>query len=282
MLKKIHHVGVVVQSADEALKFYRDALGLAVTDDRVIEDQGVRGVLLGIGGSEIELLEPTRDDTGVAKFLASRGEGMHHICFESDDVDKELDAARAKGLQLIDEKPREGLAGMICFLHPKANHGVLVEFATPIGGGSTHHAAAVPQTGVGATHIDHIVVSSNDSAATAKLFADNFNIEIKRTMSRPGTRAHLEFAKLQEVVLEFAGPGDVQPYDEVKAKLSGFVLAVADIDGAVASLRSRGVDVGEPHAAVQPGAKLAGIKSGTNGVPLALIQYNALPVAENA
>lgn len=137
MLKKIHHVGVVVQSADDALKFYRDALGLAVTEDRVIEDQGVRGILLKIGNSEIELLEPTRDDTGVAKFLASRGEGMHHICFESDDVDAELDAARAKGIQLIDEKPRFGLAGMICFLHPKSNHGVLVEYATPLAG--SHH-----------------------------------------------------------------------------------------------------------------------------------------------
>ena len=135
MLKKIHHVGVVVRSADEALKFYHDALGLDVTADRVIEDQGVRGVLLQIGGSEIELLEPTRDDTGVARFLATRGEGMHHICFESDDVDAELEAARAKGIELIDQKPREGLAGMICFLHPKSNHGVLVEFATPLPGG---------------------------------------------------------------------------------------------------------------------------------------------------
>jgi methylmalonyl-CoA/ethylmalonyl-CoA epimerase len=137
MLTKIHHVGVVVQSADEAMKFYRDALGLKVTADRVIEDQGVRGVLLEIGGSEIELLEPTRSDTGVAKFLESRGEGMHHICFESDDVDAELEGARQKGIQLIDEKPRLGLAGMICFLHPKANHGVLVEFATPLKDG--HH-----------------------------------------------------------------------------------------------------------------------------------------------
>lgn len=135
MLTKIHHVGVVVKSADEAMKFYRDALGLKVTADRVIEDQGVRGVLLEIGGSEIELLEPTRDDTGVAKFLSSRGEGMHHICFESDDVDAELEGARQKGLDLIDQAPRPGLAGMICFLHPKANHGVLVEFATPLKNG---------------------------------------------------------------------------------------------------------------------------------------------------
>jgi len=132
MLSKIHHVGIVVNSADEAMKFYRDALGLPVAADQVIEDQGVRGVLLQIGGSEIELLEPTRDDTGVARFLATRGEGMHHICFESDNVHEELEQARAKGIQLIDEKPRLGLAGMICFLHPKSNHGVLVEFATPV------------------------------------------------------------------------------------------------------------------------------------------------------
>jgi methylmalonyl-CoA epimerase len=134
MLSKIHHVGVVVKSADDALGFYRDALGLEVTEDRVLEDQGVRGILLKIGESEIELLEPTRDDTGVYRFLESRGEGMHHICFESDDVGKELEAARAKGIQLIDETPRPGLAGMICFLHPKSNHGVLIEFATPIAG----------------------------------------------------------------------------------------------------------------------------------------------------
>lgn len=135
MLTKVHHVGVVVHSADEAMKFYRDALGLEVTADKVIEDQGVRGVLLQIGNSEIELLEPTREDTGVARFLATRGEGMHHICFESDDVNKELDAARARGIELIDQAPRAGLAGMICFLHPKSTHGVLVEFATPIAGG---------------------------------------------------------------------------------------------------------------------------------------------------
>lgn len=132
MITKIHHVGIVVRSAEEALKFYRDALGLPVTADRVVEDQGVRGVLLQVGNSEIELIEPTRTDTGVYRFLESRGEGMHHLCFETDDVERELEAAKAKGIQVIDEKPRRGLAGMICFLHPKSNHGVLVEFAQPV------------------------------------------------------------------------------------------------------------------------------------------------------
>jgi methylmalonyl-CoA/ethylmalonyl-CoA epimerase len=135
MLTKVHHVGIVVKNADDALKFYRDALGLNVTADRVIEDQGVRGVLLQVGNSEIELLEPTRNDTGVARFLESKGEGMHHICFESDDVARELDGARARGIALIDENPRPGLAGMVCFLHPKSNHGVLVELATPLAAG---------------------------------------------------------------------------------------------------------------------------------------------------
>ena len=93
---------------------------------------------------------------------------------------------------------------------------------------------------IGATHIDHVVISSNDSAATARLFAEQFGIEIKRTMTRPGTGAHMEFAKLEEVVLEFAGPGQPAVGNEVKARLSGFVLAVPDIDAAVALLRGRG------------------------------------------
>ncbi|MGH7754519.1 MAG: VOC family protein [Gemmatimonadales bacterium] len=136
--------------------------------------------------------------------------------------------------------------------------------------------------GVKATHIDHIVISSNDSAATAKLFADNLGIDIKRTMSRPGTRAHLEFAKLQEVVIEFAGPGDVQPYDEVKARLWGIVFAVEDIEVAVAHLRALGHNVTDPSPAVQPGAKIATVKDGTSGVPFALIQYNAIPIATDS
>ena len=134
---------------------------------------------------------------------------------------------------------------------------------------------------IGATHIDHIVVASNNSAATAKLFSENLGIEIKRVMSRPGTGAHMEFAKLQEIVLEFAGPGQPPEGEEPKARLGGFVLAVGDIDAAVATLRKRGVDVGDAHPAVQPGAKIAGIRAGTHGVPLALIQYNAMPAGND-
>ncbi|MHB8383903.1 MAG: methylmalonyl-CoA epimerase [Candidatus Binataceae bacterium] len=131
MLKRIHHVGVVVPNLDEGLRFWRGTLGLRLTKSATIEEQGVRAALLKVGESEIELLEPINPDGGVAKFLARRGGGLHHVCFETDDVERELDEAKAKGIQLIDQKPRAGLAGMICFLHPKATRGVLVEYAQP-------------------------------------------------------------------------------------------------------------------------------------------------------
>jgi predicted enzyme related to lactoylglutathione lyase len=134
---------------------------------------------------------------------------------------------------------------------------------------------------VAATHIDHIVISSNDSGTVAQTFADNLGIEIKRKMIRPGTSAQLAFAKLQEVVLEFAGPPEVKPGEEVKAKLWGMVLAVPDIDAAVAHLRGLGHAVTDPRPAVQPGAKIATVKDGTSGVPFALIQYNAMPGEEH-
>ena len=131
MLSKIHHVGIVVRSLDEAYAFYRDALSLPVHKEAVIQDQGVRAALLTIGESEIELLEPIAPGTGVARFLAQRGEGLHHLCFETDDVNAELETAKRRGVRLIDQQPRTGLAGMICFLHPKSNHGVLIEYAQP-------------------------------------------------------------------------------------------------------------------------------------------------------
>ena len=132
MLSKIHHIGIVVRNLAEAYGFYRDTLGLHVHKMEVIEDQGVKAALLTIGNSEIELLEPINSNGGVAKFLERRGEGLHHICFATDDVAAELAATKAKGIELIDQAPRKGLAGMICFLHPRANHGVLIEYAQPV------------------------------------------------------------------------------------------------------------------------------------------------------
>src|SRR5262249_21932733 len=131
MLRKIHHIGIVVRNLEEAYKFYRDLLGLHVHKEAVVEDQGVKAALLTIGNSEIELLEPINANDGVAKVLERLSYALHHISFETDNVAAELAATKAKGIELIDQTPRKGLAGMICFLHPKANHGVLIEYAQP-------------------------------------------------------------------------------------------------------------------------------------------------------
>ncbi len=132
MIEKIHHIGIAVNNLEESLKFYRDVLGLHVHAQAEVKDQGVKAALLTIGGSEIELLEPLSPDSAVGKFLARKGEGLHHICFQTPDVGAELEALKAKGVELVDQTPRRGLAGMVGFLHPKASRGVLVELATPV------------------------------------------------------------------------------------------------------------------------------------------------------
>jgi len=131
VIQRIHHLAIAVRSLEEALRFYRDTLGLPVHEQAVREDQGVKAALLTIGESEIELLEPLGPDTPVGRFLERRGEGIHHICLQTDDIDKELAELKAKGVELIDQEPRQGLAGRICFLHPRSTKGVLVELAQP-------------------------------------------------------------------------------------------------------------------------------------------------------
>jgi methylmalonyl-CoA/ethylmalonyl-CoA epimerase len=131
MLKRIHHVGIVVPNLEKAMNFWRDLLGLHLVKTALVQDQGVKAALLSAGASEIELLEPLDAENGVGRFLTRRGGGVHHVCFETEDVEGELSRARSKGIQLIDQRPRPGLAGLICFLHPKASRGVLVEYAEP-------------------------------------------------------------------------------------------------------------------------------------------------------
>ena len=128
---RVHHVGVVVRSMDEGYAFFRDQLGLPFVREAFIEDQGVKAALLDLGTSLLELLEPVEPDTGIARFLEKRGEGLHHICLEVDDLRASLADLKAKGIQLIDDEPQEairhGLVGTVAFLHPSSLHGVLVE-----------------------------------------------------------------------------------------------------------------------------------------------------------
>jgi methylmalonyl-CoA/ethylmalonyl-CoA epimerase len=135
MIKKVHHVGVVVHDMEQAMGFYRDLLGLHVHKLEVIQEQGVKAALLTLGDSEIELLEPVVPDTGVARYLERKGEGLHHVCFEVDDVEADLASLKQSGTEMIDQQTRIGLAGRICFLHPSAMDGALVELCQPLDDG---------------------------------------------------------------------------------------------------------------------------------------------------
>src|SRR5204863_3566274 len=134
VIRRIHHVGVVVRQLADAYRFYRDVLGLPLLKEATIPAQGVRAALLAAGDTEIELLEPIDTTSGVARFLARHGEGLHHLCFETPDVGGALVSLEQRGAELIDTAPRDGLAGRIAFVHPRACCGVLVELATPPAG----------------------------------------------------------------------------------------------------------------------------------------------------
>ena len=131
---KVHHVAVIVRDLDAALRFYSEQLRIPVDVVMPIDSDGVRIAFLPVGESNIELVEPTRSDTGVARFLESRGEGFHHVCLEVDDVAAELERLAAAGIELIDAKPRRGAEGPVAFIHPRSCHGVLVELIEAPGG----------------------------------------------------------------------------------------------------------------------------------------------------
>jgi methylmalonyl-CoA/ethylmalonyl-CoA epimerase len=133
-LGAIHHVAVVVRDMDAAVRFYHDTLGLALDSVVPIPSDGVRIAFLPVGSSRIELVEPVDASTGVARFLETRGEGFHHVCFEVPDIAAALARMEAAGVELIDRGPRRGAEGPVAFLHPRSCHGVLVELIEEAGG----------------------------------------------------------------------------------------------------------------------------------------------------
>ena len=133
-LGRIHHVAVVVERMEPALAFWRDSLGLDLDVVEEMAHDRVRIAFLPVGESKIELVEPTDDTTGVARFLAKGGEGVHHICFEVDNLAETLLRLEIDGIELIDTAPRKGAEGPVAFLHPRSCHGVLVELIEAPGG----------------------------------------------------------------------------------------------------------------------------------------------------
>ena len=131
---RVHHVALIVRSIEDSLGLWRDALSLELETVMDIPSDHVRIAFLGVGESKIELVEPTDTTTGVARFLESKGEGFHHVCFEVPNLAETLLRLEIDGIELIDTAPRKGAEGPVAFLHPRSCHGVLVELIEAPGG----------------------------------------------------------------------------------------------------------------------------------------------------
>ena len=127
-IKKIDHVAIVVDDMEKALTFWRDVLGMDLLAVRDVPTENSKVAFLPLSGSEVELVQPTTEDSGIAKYLAKRGPGMHHVCLQVDDIESMMTQLRAKGVRLINEEPRTAEDGkMYAFIHPESASGVLVE-----------------------------------------------------------------------------------------------------------------------------------------------------------
>jgi len=132
MTKKVSHIGVAVKDLEAAIPFYRDMLNMEFEGTEVVEEQKVKVAFLVTGETRIELLEATSEDSPIAKFIEKKGEGVHHIAYEVADVNAAIADLMAKGIRMIDEKPRLGAHNnLIAFIHPKASGGVLTEICQP-------------------------------------------------------------------------------------------------------------------------------------------------------
>ena len=130
MPKRIDHIAIIVRNIEQALLFYRDTLGITPSEVKEVPTEQVRIAFLpmgGPGGSEIELIEPTNADSSLAKFLEKRGEGLHHICLEVENIDTALAEMQAQGAPVLDKQPRIAAEGRAIFLHPRGTNGVLLE-----------------------------------------------------------------------------------------------------------------------------------------------------------
>ena len=128
MIEKINHIAIAVRSLEEHIPFYRDVLNLEFRGTAIMKDQKVRLAAFRVGEVQIELLEPTEADSTIAAFIEKRGEGMHHISYQVDDIEEQIAELKQKQIRMIDEKPRSGAHGSrIAFLHPKSSAKVLTE-----------------------------------------------------------------------------------------------------------------------------------------------------------
>ncbi len=281
MITDVHHVGIAVRDMEAALRFYAEALGLPLVKRGEAPARGAQVALLAVGGSYLELVQPTRDDSPLAEHVAERGEGLHHVALGTDDVRTLVAELREKGVPLQDAEPREGFTGRLSYLAPEAMDGALLEVVQPppeLCGGSAGDSPV--------SRIDHVVLRLPNVEGACGRMREYFGVETKRTFERGEMR--FSFLRPGEVILELIGPkkppSEPRPGPLTPAGaglrtglIAGLAFEVTDIDALAADLKERGLPVGEPHPALQGGRIVSVHASGACGVPVAFIDFSDSP-----
>src|SRR5438094_4436154 len=189
MIRDVHHVGIAVRDMAEAYTLYRDGLGLPITEEGDVPARGVKAALLAVGGSYLELVQPTDEGSPFAKRIAERGEGLHHLGLLSDDVEGQVAALREAAVPLEDHEPRDGFTGRLSYLSPLAFDGALLEVVQPEKerGAASQRPAGRPDwrdelAPWRITRIDHVVLHVPSVDAACRRFEDYFGVPTKRRM----------------------------------------------------------------------------------------------------
>lgn len=249
-----------------ALRFYSEALGLPLVREAEAPARGARMTLLAVGGSYLELVQPTTAESPFAQHIGKWGEGLHHVALRADDMNTLVTALRDKGVPLQDAEPREGFTGRLSRLAPEAMDGVLLKVVQPrpeLSGGASG--------GGPVGRIDHVVLRLPDVERACQRLHDYFGMDTKRTFERSGTR--FSFLHPGDVILELIGPS-VPPSEPQPGVIAGLAFEVVGIDALAADLKARGLPVGKPHPALQGGRIVSLHASGACGVPVAFIDFS--------
>lgn len=237
MIRRIHHVGIAVKRLVDAYPFYCETLGLPLVREAEVPEQRVRAALLAAGDGEIELVEPLDSGGSVARFLGRRGEGLHHVCFDTPDVGASLTALKERQIELIDTTPRPGLAGRVAFLHPRACAGILVELATP----PSSHVPASP------LRLKRLVMGAQEPPRTAATFQSLFGL--REVAMNGGPRIMLAVGRGALLIVPAAEVGGTEGMVALSLIAADFATLTATLDRAGARvLRGTGEVTIEPSS----------------------------------
>jgi methylmalonyl-CoA/ethylmalonyl-CoA epimerase len=268
MILDVHHVGIAVSSLEKALALFSEALALPVVKQGEAPARGARIAVVSAGRGYLEIIEPTNEGSPFARFIAERGEGLHHLALWSDGIDEQVAALRDNAVELEDHEPRQGFTGRLSYLRPEAFGGATLEVVEPDQALRGH-----PAPGSRISRIDHIVLRVPDSAGVSRRMHDWFGVETKRTFERGGHS--FAFMRPGDTVIEVIGP---TPGGEPgSGRIAGLAFEVDGIDELTSSLKAAGYPTGEPHPALQGGRIVSVHHSGACGVPVAFIDFAGSP-----